>query len=316
MPSRALRTFLLTIIAGFYLSSMVMASEVPAPAALSVEQISAMVGNPQKLNGVVSYHDGPNCFNATLIGMGYLQQIAFSDGLEMRYFLERYCLPRNGAPQPGDVLLLSQSNSLTHGALYLGEEKIFEKYSVAGRFGQFRNNAFKDSILAIRTMSDSDVFMGRREELQCQPGECAQRLVYSCAPAFTVNSDLLKARLTKPSVLIDQINGSLQGMMLDSKPFELDDSILGNLQVLVREVSQLTGDHPEHLYVLIKATSLIGYLYNLGGEQILEPPFVTAREQLRFHLRNLQTRIQKFDHSEKTARILAEPSWLGGLIEF
>lgn len=283
----------------------------PSTPLTSVEQIAAAAGNPKKLNGLVSFHDGPNCYNATLLGLGFVRRVAYSDGMEMRYFLESFCLPRSGEAQAGDVLAVNMNDSLAHVALYLGNEMIFEKYSIAGRFGQFRNQAYNDSLLAIRRLTDSDYFMGRREELACYQGKCPSRLVYVCDSAIKVNAELLSAQALKESKLIDAINDRLQAMVLDPKPLEFDNQTLVDVRALSKGISHLPGDRPEHLYVLVKANSIVGYLSNLGSEQLLEPVWTEARDQLRFELRKLQSRLEKTDVSVKTKRILAEPSWLG-----
>src|SRR5688572_10655090 len=78
------------------------------------------------LEGKINYHDGPNCFNATLYAAGFLDYLAQTDNVEMEYFLDRFCSVETREPIAGDILINEEPRYMSHAALSLGGERIFE----------------------------------------------------------------------------------------------------------------------------------------------------------------------------------------------
>ena len=57
------------------------------------------------LNGVFALHDGPNCYNSTLIAKGYTQIISQTGDEELKYYLWTFCDRENGPPKVGDIIV-------------------------------------------------------------------------------------------------------------------------------------------------------------------------------------------------------------------
>mgnify|MGYP001402472567 CR=1 FL=1 len=126
------------------------------------------------LNGVFALHDGPNCYNSTLIAKGYTQIISQTGDEELKYYLWTFCDRENGPPKVGDIIVktVGAESEIEHAATYIGSGKIFEKLSSAGIDGYFAHsppgvfhgNLLLSSQYTIRKIKDSSYFTILAEE--------------------------------------------------------------------------------------------------------------------------------------------------------
>ncbi len=93
----------------------------------------------QSLNQYRSEHTGPNCYNATLLAKGYMDQMQYVDGMEFFFYIENFCQLQTQNPLAAGNVLLALGTDLSsvdheavgpvvlHSALSLGDDRLFEK---------------------------------------------------------------------------------------------------------------------------------------------------------------------------------------------
>lgn len=52
----------------------------------------------------VAHHDGPNCYNAALYGIGYVSELTFVDNSEFTFYIKKFCNPVTQPESVGDIL--------------------------------------------------------------------------------------------------------------------------------------------------------------------------------------------------------------------
>ena len=93
----------------------------------------------QTLSQFQSRFTGPNCFNASLVGKGYMDQLRYVDGMEFLFYVENFCQIENKTPMAAGNIIVSfgidqnfmdgeQSELVVlHSMIGLGNDQIFEK---------------------------------------------------------------------------------------------------------------------------------------------------------------------------------------------
>jgi len=114
----------------------------------------------------VSYHDGPNCFNAALVAAGFSDDIVYVDSLEYAFYLESFCSEQVKAPfATGNLLVylgvephpFADQNEIKiqHAAFSLGGGKLIEKTSNRGRLFGKKEGRELPGVYQVKNLSQS-----------------------------------------------------------------------------------------------------------------------------------------------------------------
>ncbi|UXR64423.1 hypothetical protein EZJ49_15245 [Bdellovibrio bacteriovorus] len=82
-----------------------------------------------------SYQDGPNCFNTSLLSLGYTRTQVYTSSAEIEHYLKHHCqeIPLNLKKlEPETLLTYSEDGYLVHSAVAVSKENILEKNSLYG----------------------------------------------------------------------------------------------------------------------------------------------------------------------------------------
>ena len=280
-----------TIVFSFLLSLHVRAADRQAPA-----------WSVASLNGIVSYHDGANCFNAALAAKGYEDYLAMNDGIEVRYVLERFCALNEGHARPGDILTVLTAGTLDHAAVVIDRDHVFEKNSIAGLNGQFDDRA--DSAYAVKPRANSKFIT------ECAAPDC-QIQTYTCAEASEVRRQNARCSAFVSQSGITSLRRMLQEITLNGKSrFVLKGDAQSDFASITDVLAGLRGDEECALASLVSADSVTGHLLNLNRERSLGPGWEPALTAMRATLFRLRRRILDRDPSPETRRIFVEPSFI------
>lgn len=141
----------------------------------------------ESLTRTKSDQTGPNCYNATLLAKGFMEQKQYVDGMEFFFYIENFCQRQTKNPlATGNVLVaigsdLSSLNSeakgpvVLHSAISMGNDRLFEKA-----------NAFAGTY-DIKKVSESLFYGSAGEE-----NGTSERLSYSCVGVDTVRAKISK----------------------------------------------------------------------------------------------------------------------------
>lgn len=254
------------------------------------------------LEGIRSHHDGANCLNGVVTSLGYGDHLTYTDGIELRYFLEHFCRRNHGSPRVGDVLTVLREGTLEHGAIFLGNGRIFEKNSIAGFLGHLDNRA--DSFYQTKPITKSEYFN------ECRAPRCFVE-PYTCPNYSSVRPLMRRCVEASDRFGVTALREIFQEITLTSnQKFSLGPNAYSSMNKVIRSIESLNGDEECALYLLASSSSIVGQLFNLNEESNLGPSWIEAVESLRTVLKNAKGRILQFDKSDRTVRILRESSWI------
>lgn len=98
-------------------------------------QASGILEKASALAKMNSYQDGPNCFNTSLLSLGYTHAQMYTSATEVEYYLKYHCqeIPLNlKKMEPSSLLTYSEDGHLLHSAVAINAKDILEKNSLYG----------------------------------------------------------------------------------------------------------------------------------------------------------------------------------------
>ncbi len=120
------------------------------------------------------FQDGPNCFNTSLISLGYSDKKVFTSVPEIKYYLKYHCKEIAFNPrslEPNTILTYTGPNGyLEHTAVALTNSKILEKNSL---YGAKHNEVYLDKYpgrYLIQNLRQS-IFFGKDDSLSGKAGK-------------------------------------------------------------------------------------------------------------------------------------------------
>lgn len=275
----------------------------------------------KSLNGMVSFHDGPNCYNAALAAKGYIDELVYTDAIEYRYYLENFCIENTDmTTMSGDLYAFEKQGFIFHGAMSLGGDKIFEKTSTVGFRSTFREDRHDSSKYQIKDKANSKYFNGSAHEMKCPDG-CIIIKSFSCLEAQNVRqsmsglyNNLIVSELAKVRIEIQNKTRSEKLEGFSDISFKLNSlSSQIDLQVEINE---------EALFILVLGESIIGHLHNLNYEvsfmkhyksggpvKSLGSEIMTSVRKFSESLKILHKKIKDNTTDEKTLKILMVDPW-------
>ncbi len=215
-----------------------------------------------KLNGTTSYHDGPNCHSASLLGLGFIQQIRYVDSSELLYFLKSYC-EQSDIVMPGTIHTWKFDDSIDHSALSTGNQTIFEKISIAGLDGHYQKQAQEDQdIYRIKNWNES--LYNQKGSEQASPEH--QVVNYFCDSGAAKDSHLKLSQSTSIFYLQSGFKNLEPYFLNRNLKLENFGNSLRDFKMGLNHVSSLIGDENHSLYTYALVASLRGALHNLKVE--------------------------------------------------
>jgi hypothetical protein len=139
------------------------------------------------MEGTYAAENGPNCFNAALVGTGVLDRLTYMHDLEARFWLtapEQVCKPATQA-SPGDLIMIRnhESRSEVHGMIYVTPTLVFSKDGMRKQFGYGLQDA--DSVYAIYNNKNTVPLKCRVNGTPDATACPIYANLYTCTPAST-----------------------------------------------------------------------------------------------------------------------------------
>lgn len=248
----------------------------------------------------IDYHDGPNCYNSALVRKGYISELTYTDPIEFKYFLEKFCRASTTSEKYGDILTLSENGTFIHAAFALGSGNIFEKTSSWGKFSEMPIGLYgytpsdqetKERLLSsqylVKPKVDSNWFNGRETN-----GTVVKESVYSCEDSTDIN-DQLNAMKQLPGIKkIIELNKKLESLLFQSN-FDATarEKLSNDVLNIVKEISQSQQQGEKQLFVFVKSYSLFGQLWRLNQYKITLPAVDDALAKLKLTLISMQSQL-------------------------
>jgi len=245
-----------------------------------------------KLDGVRSFHLGANCFNAVLAAKGFTDRLRFSDGAELRYFLEKFCTKAPGWGSPGDILAVVRRGRLDHAAIKLGNRTIFDKNSNVGLNDGALDSA--DSFYGKRKLSRSGWFSG------CRAPKCRVES-FKCEGHKVVRQQLKHCLTLSDRLGFGALFRELEAQTLNPLPrVNLSPKTRRTFDRVVDALRAINGDEECASFLLTQGLSAISHwdLLTLEGN-----------EELNSVIQGLRDRVLRFDRTASTLKIIGESDW-------
>ncbi|MFS4458833.1 hypothetical protein [Bdellovibrio sp. HCB2-146] len=113
----------------FFILLVLVGSAHAETAVFNAQELKSLFSSP-------SFHDGPNCYNTSLMALGYVSERMYSSGKELDFYLKNFCQEISTTPEeaPNGIVMTYRDNSerLAHAALLMGNGWVFEKNSYRG----------------------------------------------------------------------------------------------------------------------------------------------------------------------------------------
>ncbi len=140
--------------------------------------VPALAKNPQiratQLVKEKVFQDGPNCFNTSLLALGYTDKKVFTSAPEIKYYIKYHCKEisfKAKTLEPNTLLTYTgNSNYLEHTAIALTNSKIIEKNSL---YGAKHSEVFMDKYpgrYLVQNLQQS-IFFGKDDSLYGKAGK-------------------------------------------------------------------------------------------------------------------------------------------------
>jgi hypothetical protein len=267
----------------------------------------------EKLNSLTAYHDGANCFNATLAVAGYTNDLIHVSGGEFTFFLDNFCDKRTGTPQRNDFVVFSGKISISHSATYLHDDQVFEK---AGGWGYYhtlvRNGTAIGPPPSYRTIPLAEAI----DNQNCGYQKCSVE-TYQCANSDTVKATLAKCDQELNQFPIAQLYAELNSFTLNPERLPiLSYEAIQSIEEWATALDHLSAHDFCSMYAFAKSYSLFAYVTNLSADTYFKQSnvglpfwsyrFFSAKDHFKKAFHQATLAMKKNMHDETTRKILAE----------
>jgi hypothetical protein len=204
------------------------------------------------LNGYVSHHDGPNCFNAALAAKGILDEIVYSDSSEYLFYIENFCDESiSNKNNSGNLIAFEATEdgkvSLMHGALNLNEFQMLEKNGSTGLANLFSRHPDPIKIINKR---DSKYVSGNMAD------GVSNIKVFECKDVGYIRKSL--SEMAAHNQTLKEINLAIAEISIIIKSLDVNALKIfsSNIQLIVGNINASEGKSVSDLYSLVRAVSL------------------------------------------------------------
>lgn len=250
------------------------------------------------LNGVQTFHSGPNCLNGVMAGKGIIDNLVYIDSVEMRFILDNYCDLKTSPAVAGDIIAVIREGTIEHGAIFLNQQQIFEKHSTAALYGPYPNS--KDSVYKKISRLDSEYFTQDQNVRKIEN--------YSCQPSVAIRTSLENVCTDKEMLnLVLQMRKSFENISL-TKTQNLNNVYVPRQEIFrfIEKSDKLNGTDLCSTYLFSIGVSTLGSIYHLNQELSTESDLLHS---LMTTLLNLKAKIESANPAPKTQKIMSEFRW-------
>lgn len=248
-----------------------------------------------------AYHDGPNCFNAALVGKGYLSELTYTEDVEISFFLDKFCHEVAPPERSGDILIVARKEGLAHAAVALSDGNIFEKLSTWGKSPALipeQSDGRSPEAKAQETRERSEASQYLVKQKSSSPyfnSPEAKIKIYRCKDADEVSVKLKSLNQTREIQALQKINKKIEDIVFKEKlsPTYQED-LAPSIAKFADMVSKtkLNGENAQFLQV--KTASLLGQLFHLNPSGLASESkkYSDAKEKLQAAKKVLDQKIK------------------------
>lgn len=211
-----------------------------------------------ELNGKVSYHNGPNCFNAVSLVQGFTNLKTHTSGMSLRFHLENFCTQTN-TPERGDVMTIRRQRTLEHASTVWSKELVFEKGSMSGLNGNF-DDRVEGSIYRFLNPSNSPYVTNCQQNCKIE--------YYTCQFDYNKEKSLEACKKTTRFKEILDLKNELETISFTDN--DSDENIVQQIAMRVDsitpQVESLSRNDPCAIFYLSEWDGIFGHVYNLAQE--------------------------------------------------
>lgn len=242
-------------------------------------------------------NNGPNCYNTTLIALGYISDRIHISPLEAELYLARFCIEIDQDPlsAPNGLVITYRSRTdarLEHIAALVGAGQVFEKYNYVGTGGQSHPNDYQAYYGAylFHPLANSSYYQETDEFIY---------QVLSCAPATTVHKFLTPIHQQSWAQKLLQLRNRLAHDIATVSPAKLGAFFRRPAVKYIEELSQLleapTRDPFEQEYKLALITSSYRQIHFLLEDSHSHCPSCTDNDsdELRSALKKIKGQLSQ-----------------------
>lgn len=259
----------------------------------------------------VAYHDGPNCYNATLFGKGYVSELTFVDNSEFTFYINRFCKESSGPTSPGDIVTVKHlDDSYEHAALILENGIIFEKDSTWGKHpppgdSKLKSHESQEEIDRVtKERADSSLYKIKKMNQSSYFGDPVYKThgrkfqSYKCRDSKEVKSELESLSLIPGVQEVLNLNKKIENLIFTDKlEKNWQEKLAPGLTVVVETAIKNVTSDDEGLYLLTKLQSLESQFWHLTG--IAESPDGSSSAEFNEAYRKLKKIRELFEAKQK-----------------
>lgn len=268
---------------------------------LFLNLVHAAAWTAQSLNQYRSEHTGPNCYNATLLAKGYMDQMQYVDGMEFFFYIENFCQLQIKNPLARGNILLALGADLSsvdneavgpvvlHSALSMGNDQLFEKATAyAGTY-------------EIKKISESLFYGSAGEE-----NGTTERVSYACVTADKVRAKISRLNADALADKIISFKTKFVKSVFEQRKGLDKKEVTKEAEELIKLLAARGGRGEADLYVVAIARSWIGTVesYVKENQAHYDQDTVYSLVFLKEAVSDLAERIRSQTKSPKTIKFL------------
>jgi hypothetical protein len=272
------------------------------------------------LVGRFNLHDGPNCYNATMIAKGYSHIISQTADEELKYYLWNFCRRVNGPPIVGDILVKTdgREQDLEHAAAYVGNGRIFEKPGFGGMIGSFaqsppgvfQGDVKSESTYAIRKIEESDYFRKEKEPHR----------LYRCRPLADIKAKMDVLKRQTEFQIIQTAKQTFSDLAFEPGPIRPENyqQLPSKIEAISTMLNQLSGRQEKDVFLYANAASVWINFANMTTEFTYDytksAPMKEEYNRFTASMMSLANRIRVARKGPEISFIMGEPWQLPSLV--
>lgn len=197
-------------------------------------------------------NDGPNCFNAAFMALGYVKDVIHTSTYEAVFYLKNFCQEvatvapkaKNGAL----IVYVGADSVMYHMAVALGNGRVFEKYNYGGYHRTSRKDASRPGEYFIQDFQSSYYF---------QRYSSKTTKVFHCVEAEVAREKLAPLQQLGSVQSLRLITEHLAADVLRVEPSRIDEFFAGQALSYLEEVKIILKVPPKSLLEQVYVTALV-----------------------------------------------------------
>jgi hypothetical protein len=255
-----------------------------------------------------------------MIAKGYSTIISQTADEELKYYLWNFCERVKGEPIVGDILVktVGPEQDLEHAAVYVGDNKIFEKYGFGGMNGIFSKyppgvfdgDVKVESTYAIRKIEESNYFRKQKRF----------RRLYRCQPLADIKAQRAELEQLVEFQIIQRAKQTFSNLAFDPAAVRIENygDLPNKIETISTKLDQLSGQEKKDVFLYAHAASVWINLSNTQAEfssgYTNPAPMEKEYKHLTTSITSLAARIRAAQKSPDILFIMGAPQNLPSFI--